>query len=176
VRFCCYCRVPTPAFEPQATAFSVANALLLAQASQAAYLDQGRARPVLPDFSLPLQIRRSNNAASKERHVLGWIFIALDALFFPAGLAMAIVICILRAGTGLWAETLLVRFRCFLRRVPLFSFWNHSRRFYDYRALARFGEGIVFSCNGVSPNVDLTSEAPRSQRALNYGIPRARRL
>jgi hypothetical protein len=77
-------------FEPDAITFSATNALLLAQASQAAYLDQGRARPVLPDFSLPLQIRRSNNAASKERHVLGWIFIALDALFFPAGLAMAI--------------------------------------------------------------------------------------
>ena|SRR6266404_635731 len=65
-----------------------------------------------------------------------------------------------------WAETFLVRFRCFLRRVPLFSFWNHSRHIYDYRALARFGEGIVFSCNGVSPNVDLTSQVPRSQPTL----------
>jgi len=31
--------VPTPTFEAQATAFSAANALLLAQASQAAYLN-----------------------------------------------------------------------------------------------------------------------------------------
>ncbi|PYX12598.1 MAG: hypothetical protein DMG85_01970, partial [Acidobacteria bacterium] len=61
--------------------FSAANALFLAQASQAAYLDQGRARPVLPDSSLPL----------------------------------------------------LVRFCCFVRRVRLVSFWNHSRRVYDYR-------------------------------------------
>jgi cytochrome bd-type quinol oxidase subunit 2 len=50
---------------------------------------------------LSSQIRRSalNNAASKDRHVFGWIFIALGALFFLAGLAMAI--CILLAGRSL---------------------------------------------------------------------------
>jgi hypothetical protein len=49
-------------------------------------------RPTLPDFFLLSQIRRSalNNAASKDRNFFGCIFIALDALFFLAGLAMAI--------------------------------------------------------------------------------------
>jgi len=58
-------------------------------------------RPTLPDFFLLSQIRRSalNNAASKDRHVFGWIFIPLGALFFLAGLAMAI--CILLAGRSL---------------------------------------------------------------------------
>jgi hypothetical protein len=64
--------------------------------------------------------------------------------FFSPAWQWRFVICILRAGTGLWAETLLVRFRCFLRRVPLFSFWNHSRHFYDYRALARFDKEAIF--------------------------------
>lgn len=52
MRFCCYCRVPTPAFEPQAIAFSVANALLLAQASQAAYLDEADARAKMAQLGL----------------------------------------------------------------------------------------------------------------------------
>src|SRR5439155_6881529 len=51
--FCSYCSVPTPAFEPQATAFSVANALLLAQASQAAYMDEAGARATMAQLGLP---------------------------------------------------------------------------------------------------------------------------
>jgi triacylglycerol lipase len=45
--------VPTPAFESQATAFSVPNALLLAQASQAAYLDEAGARAKMAQLGLP---------------------------------------------------------------------------------------------------------------------------
>src|SRR6266480_3126062 len=52
-RFCCYCRVPTPTFEAQATAFSAANALLLAQASQAAYLNEADAQARMAQLGLP---------------------------------------------------------------------------------------------------------------------------
>ena len=53
MRFCCYCRVPTPAFEAEATAFSAANALLLAQASQAAYLNEADAQAKMAQLGLP---------------------------------------------------------------------------------------------------------------------------
>jgi uncharacterized membrane protein YedE/YeeE len=54
---------------------------------------------------------------------LGWIFIALGALFFLAGMAMAI--CILIAGRISRAlQTLLFRARDGVYRVSLRSLWN----------------------------------------------------
>ena len=73
---------------------------------------------------------------------LGWIFAVLGSVLFLIGIAMAI--CILIAGRSLCApQTLFVRARDGLHRMPLHSLWNNSGRVYDRCAFARVSAGIV---------------------------------
>jgi hypothetical protein len=49
-----------PAFEPQALSFRAANALLLAQASQAAYMDEAGATRTFPPPTTPAFLKISD--------------------------------------------------------------------------------------------------------------------
>jgi uncharacterized membrane protein YedE/YeeE len=76
--------------------------------------------------------------------IVGWIFVALGALFFFAGLAMAI--CILMAGRSLARQRRLsVRVRHRMSRMFLYSLRDNSWGVYDYCALTRIGEDVVFN-------------------------------
>src|SRR6266567_3321778 len=48
-------------------------------------------------------------------------------------------------------KTLLVRIHCVLYRMPLCPIRNDSWRVYDYRALARISEDVVFKCRRSVP-------------------------
>src|SRR6266536_883789 len=66
---------------------------------------------------------------------LGWIFVGLGSFLFLLGITIGDLYF------DCWpmpfpSQTLLIRPRDGLYRMPLPSLWNNSRRLYDYRALA----------------------------------------
>ena len=58
---------------------------------------------------------------------------------------IAIAICILIAGRSLETNSLLVRIRYGLHRMPLHSLRSNSRRIHDYRPFTRVREDIVLN-------------------------------
>jgi hypothetical protein len=75
--------------------------------------------------------------------LVGWIFVVLGALFFVAGIAMAI--CIFAAARSLARlQTLLVRTCHSLHRMSVRPFRNNSRGVYHRYALARISENDVY--------------------------------
>jgi hypothetical protein len=65
------------------------------------------------------------------------------------------------------SKGLLVRIGRCLYRVHLCPLRDDSWSIHDYRVLAPISEDVVLIRNGVSPNVELTSEATRSQPTLS---------